>query len=79
MADPLADREEAKRQYGIELVALDAFTELDGLVLAVPHRVLGDTGWDLLFASLTPGGVFIDIKSAIPRQTVPASIHYWSL
>ncbi|MBV9376644.1 MAG: nucleotide sugar dehydrogenase, partial [Alphaproteobacteria bacterium] len=79
VADPLADPEEAKREYGIELAPLRSFTKLDGLILAVPHRVLGDTGWDLLFASLTPGGVFIDVKSAIPRQTVPASIHYWSL
>src|SRR5947209_7797754 len=45
VADPLADRAEAKREYGVELVPLGALTELDGLVLAVPHRVLGEGGW----------------------------------
>src|SRR5438105_1324474 len=41
VADPLADPAEAKREYGVELVALDHFTKLDGLILAVPHRLLG--------------------------------------
>jgi UDP-N-acetyl-D-galactosamine dehydrogenase len=79
VADPLADPEEAKREYGIELTPLRNFAKLDGLILSVPHRVLGDAGWDSLFAALTRGGVLVDVKSAIPRQTVPAGIHYWSL
>ncbi len=41
VADPLADPAEAKREYGVDLVPLEDLTELDGLVLAVPHRVLG--------------------------------------
>jgi UDP-N-acetyl-D-galactosamine dehydrogenase len=79
VADPLAHPAEAKREYGVELVPLEAFTILDGLILAVPHRVLGETGWDKLFAMLTPDGVFIDVKSAVARDKVPSGIHYWSL
>jgi UDP-N-acetyl-D-galactosamine dehydrogenase len=79
VADPLADPAEAKREYGIELIPVAAFTELDGLILAVPHHVLGETGWNPVLAALGPGGVFIDVKSAIPRGTVPPHIHYWSL
>src|SRR5262249_9978221 len=79
VADPLADAAEAKREYGIELVPLQDLAKLDGLILAVPHRVLGDPGWESLFASLAPGGIFIDVKSAISRETIPANIHYWSL
>jgi len=79
VADPLADRDEAKREYGIDLAPLENFAELDGLILAVPHRVLGEAGWHKLFASLTPRGVFVDVKSAIPRQTIPPGVHYWSL
>ena len=55
VADPLADPAEAKREYGVELVPLEGFTELDGLILAVPHRVLGEAGWDKLFGSTRPG------------------------
>ena len=79
VADPLADPNQAKGEYGVELVPLRTLTKLDGLVLAVPHRVLGKDGWPRLFASLVPGGVFVDVKSAIARDKVPSGIHYWSL
>jgi UDP-N-acetyl-D-galactosamine dehydrogenase len=79
VADPLAEAEEAKREYGIELVPLETFAKLDGLILAVPHRVLGEAGWDELFAALAPGGVFVDVKSAISRDKVPRDTRYWSL
>jgi UDP-N-acetyl-D-galactosamine dehydrogenase len=79
VADPLADPAEARREYGVELVPLEALAELDGLVLAVPHRVLGNAGWTKLFDSLSPGGVFVDVKSVIARHTVPQDTHYWSL
>ena len=77
--DPLADAAEAKREYGVELVTLDRFAGLDGLILAVPHRVLGEKGWDKLLAALAPGGVFVDVKSAVARDRVPRSVLYWSL
>jgi UDP-N-acetyl-D-galactosamine dehydrogenase len=77
--DPLADAHLARREYGIDLVAFEEFGELDGLVLAVPHRVLAQAGWDKLFVALAPGGVFIDVKSAVARQQVPPNVRYWSL
>jgi UDP-N-acetyl-D-galactosamine dehydrogenase len=79
VADPLADPEEAKREYGVELVGLEYFTGLDGLILAVPHRVLGGGGWDKLFDALTPDGVFVDVKSVVSRDRVPPGVRYWSL
>ncbi len=79
VADPLADPAEAKREYGIDLVPLAALTELDGLILAVPHKILGRAGWERLFVTLSSGGVFIDVKSVMSRDSVPKEIHYWSL
>jgi UDP-N-acetyl-D-galactosamine dehydrogenase len=79
VADPLADPAEAWREYGVELVPLEAFCQLDGLVLAVPHRMLAEGGWEKLFATLVPGGVFVDVKSAVARNRVPPELHYWSL
>jgi len=79
VADPLADPAEAKGEYGVELASLGHFTTLDGLVLAVPHRVLAEGGWDKLFAALAPGGVFVDVKSVVARDRVPQGTHYWSL
>ena len=79
VTDPLADPAEAEREYGIELVPLKDFTDLDGLILAVPHQVIGEAGWDTLFAALTPGGVFVDVKSVVARDKVPRDVQYWSL
>jgi UDP-N-acetyl-D-glucosamine/UDP-N-acetyl-D-galactosamine dehydrogenase len=79
IADPLADPAEAKHQHGVDLVSLEDLTDLDGLVLAVPHRALQRLGWRRLFAALTPGGIFIDVKSAVAREEVPPGVLYWSL
>jgi hypothetical protein len=56
VTDPLADPTKAEREYGIKLVPREAFVGLDGLILAVPHRVLGEAGCSSLFDSLKPGG-----------------------
>ena len=79
VSDPLADPAEAKREYGVELVALDRFSGLDGLILAVPHRVLSEAGWDKLFATLAPGGILVDVKSAVASSEIPQGTPYWSL
>ena len=79
VADPLADPAEAKHEYGVDLVSLATLSELDGLVLAVPHRVLREQGWNKLFEVLAPGGVFIDVKSAVASAEVPPKAQYWSL
>jgi UDP-N-acetyl-D-glucosamine/UDP-N-acetyl-D-galactosamine dehydrogenase len=79
VCDPLADSQEALRDYGIELVGFDRFDGLDGLVLAVPHRVVAKAGWERLYAALAAGGVLVDVKSAIAPECVPAGIRYWSL
>jgi UDP-N-acetyl-D-galactosamine dehydrogenase len=77
--DPLASAEEARHEYGLELSPLSAFRDLDGLILAVPHRQFRDDGFAALFAALAPGGVLIDVKSVIDRASVPNGMTYWSL
>lgn len=79
VADPLADPEGVYHEYGIKLVSFDELSQLDGMILAVPHKVYADVGWSKLFAALAPGGIFIDVKAAISRDTVPPNIQYWSL
>jgi hypothetical protein len=44
--------------------------KLDGLVLAVPHRILAEDGWGKLFAAPAPSG---------GRYLVPQGTYYWSL
>jgi hypothetical protein len=45
----------------------------------VPLRVLGEAGWNKLFAMLSPGGVLIDVKSVLGGDRVPPDVYYWSL
>jgi UDP-N-acetyl-D-glucosamine/UDP-N-acetyl-D-galactosamine dehydrogenase len=76
--DPLVDASEAQHEYGIALVGTEEFAALDGLVLAVPHRGLL-AAMPQHLAALAPGGVFIDVKSAVDRAAIPAGVVAWSL
>ena len=77
--DPLANRDEARSTYGIELVELKDFVKLDGIILAVPHKAYATHEPLKLMSLVKAGGVFIDVKSAIDRGAVPANVLYWSL
>lgn len=77
--DPLADAAEARHEYGIDLSPFSDFRDLDGLVFAVPHRAFKEEGLNRLFQTLAPGGVFVDVKSAVNRKDVPPGVTYWSL
>jgi len=76
--DPMADREEARHEYGVELVDAGALKNLDGVIYAVPHRDFRE-GSERIFAMLAQGGVLVDVKSAIDRRAVPAHVAYWAL
>ncbi len=79
--DPLADREEARHEYGIELADwADLRPGADAVVAAVAHddyrqRPLAD-----LVALARPGGVFVDVKSIFPMAGLQqAGLRVWRL
>jgi UDP-N-acetyl-D-glucosamine/UDP-N-acetyl-D-galactosamine dehydrogenase len=76
--DALANAEEARHEYGITIVSQEKMQDLDALILAVPHATyLKDP--DRLSAALVPGGVLMDIKSALRPKQFRTAIRYWSL
>jgi UDP-N-acetyl-D-glucosamine/UDP-N-acetyl-D-galactosamine dehydrogenase len=77
--DPMADAAEALSECGVELVGPDRLTDLDGIIYAVPHRAMTERGPAYVCAMLRPGGVLIDVKTAIDRAAVPAGLSYWAL
>ncbi|MEI7894535.1 MAG: nucleotide sugar dehydrogenase [Myxococcales bacterium] len=77
--DPIANAAEATHEYGVTLSSLDAYRDLDGLVLAVSHREYLALGQANLLAMVRDGGVVADVKSALDPTTVTRGIHYWSL
>lgn len=76
--DPLASGEEASRTYGIELRPWDALTDLDCVVLAVPHEQYLDQ-LDHIVDCVRSGGVFVDVKSLVEPSGLRSDLKYWSL
>ncbi len=77
--DPLASGEEALREYGIELRPWDALSDLDGVILAVPHQqYIAQLG--RIISSVRAGGLFIDVKSLVGEDARKRSdLLYWGL
>lgn len=62
--DPVADADEARAEYGIELTAWDDLPQAQGLVAAVAHRLLLQRSLEDYRSKLAVGGVFMDVKSS---------------
>jgi UDP-N-acetyl-D-galactosamine dehydrogenase len=77
--DPMSAPEDALREYGITLHGSDDLTDLDGLVLAVPHAQFLEDGVERIVERLKPGGVLVDVKSVIPVNSIPPGVNLWSL
>jgi UDP-N-acetyl-D-galactosamine dehydrogenase len=80
VADPQADADEARHEYGVELTPLDKLTPADAVVVAVSHREFAELAaadW-LKLCRTTP--VLIDIKGTLDKESLlAAGAHYWRL
>jgi len=77
--DPVASAPEAKHEYGLTLSPLEAFRDLDALILAVSHEQYLALGTEALAGRVRDGGVVIDVKSALRPADVRPGVHFWSL
>ncbi len=79
--DPLAESDEAQHEYGIALTQWDDLPiDADAAVLAVGHADYLGKSIDDLLTPLKPGGVVIDVKSALDRKEVAkAGYSLWRL
>jgi UDP-N-acetyl-D-galactosamine dehydrogenase len=77
--DPVADPELVRHEYGLELKPRSALDGVEGLIVAVGHKQVRDLGVDTLAKFVSPGGIFVDIKSIFDPARVPDHISYWSL
>jgi UDP-N-acetyl-D-galactosamine dehydrogenase len=79
--DPLADPEEAKTYYDVDLKTLDQLKGVDALVLAVSHRPYREMGLSRLAGLCSgPRAVVADVKSAFdPADAEKEGINYWRL
>jgi len=68
--DPWADPEEARREYGVELLDKPDEGCYDGIVLAVAHRQFREMGSGLIHTFGRPSHVLYDLKYVLPPDDV---------
>jgi UDP-N-acetyl-D-galactosamine dehydrogenase len=66
-------------EYGLKLSGLEAFRELDAVILAVAHKEYVQLGASGISAMVRAGGVVVDVKSALSPAAVAPGLRYWSL
>jgi UDP-N-acetyl-D-galactosamine dehydrogenase len=79
--DPLADPQEARAYYGLDLVAENELVGVDAVVVAVLHGAYKQMGLARI-ADLCPNGnpILVDVKGAFePAAAAQAGIAYWRL
>ncbi len=77
--DPVADREEAFHEYGIELKDFSEMNSLDGIVIAVGHNFYAEMSQSKLAHCVKSGGVVVDVKSVLDEHCLPENVEYWAL
>ncbi len=78
--DPVADREDAWREYGVELKPWEALPRSAALVAAVAHRSFKERSADDYMDKLLPNGVVVDVKGQMdPAAFGARGVRLWRL
>lgn len=78
--DPLADRNEAKHEYGVELCEWSDLSELDAVIIATAHKEYKTLPVTDYKARLKSPGVLFDIKGVLDRSAAKAAdLTLWRL
>ncbi|WP_404354087.1 nucleotide sugar dehydrogenase [Exiguobacterium aurantiacum] len=83
IADPVADIEEAKHEYGVSFNSIEEVKEMDAVILAVAHKEfmeLSESEISAWFKSSNDNKVLLDIKGVLDRNEYEAKEYkYWRL
>ena len=78
--DPAADADEARHEYGVDLVEWDALPKASAIVATVAHAAYANMAATRLTDKLTDNGVFVDVKSFFDRKALTeAGVRVWRL
>lgn len=78
--DPMADPDEAREEYGVELSPrLNGLGRFDAVVGAVAHRVYCEMTQETVAGLLEHDGLVADIKGIWRRLDLPARLRRWEL
>ncbi|MBL1264963.1 nucleotide sugar dehydrogenase [Methylomicrobium sp. RS1] len=79
--DPMADIDEIRKEYGIQLISNEnELKPAHAVVFAVPHQYFTAKNWPY-FENLLENndGIVFDIKAKLDRSTTPQGIRLWRL
>ena len=83
ITDPVADREEAEREYGIAFAENADIKQMDAVILAVSHKEYESISMeqiDSMYAENNKQKVLVDIKGMLDREAYEkAGYLYWRL
>lgn len=81
ITDPIADKEEAKKLYGVDFVNIDEVKQMDAVVFAVAHEQFTAMNMQDLDALYAEGRkILIDVKGVFDRKIYEtAGYLYWRL
>jgi len=83
ITDPVADKEEAEREYGISFAQDSDIKDMDAVVLAVSHAEYADITMEQIDGMYADNGkkkVLVDIKGILNREAYEkAGYLYWRL
>lgn len=81
VADPVANKEEAKHEYGLSIENLDDVNEVDAIILAVSHNAFKNLSLHDLEKKYRNGSsVLVDVKAFFDRKEAEKlNFLYWSL
>jgi len=68
--DPVPLKDDARHEYGIELLSWEELPAADAMIAAVAHRKVLERSAQELAAKVIPGGCFVDVKSAFDEAAL---------
>jgi UDP-N-acetyl-D-galactosamine dehydrogenase len=78
--DPVADPDEARHEYGLELESWEELPRADAVIVAVAHRHFMDKSLAEFQSKIATNGCFIDVKSQFdPAAFRDAGFSVWRL
>lgn len=78
--DAISDKEEAKHEYGVDLISDAELNNLDHIILAVAHKAYKKLSVEQFKAMLKPNARISDVKSCLNREAFnQANIRLWRL
>lgn len=82
VVDPIADKEEAKKEYNVELETFENISDIDAVILAVGHKEYKNIELDSLKNIFSDKNkmVLIDVKGIINKQeAINLGYEFWRL